>query len=72
MLAPALLGFLTPTGLPIMVTAFVASQRGDIPGWAVLAPISVTLISTGLLIRLLSATRDPAGPIIDVTERGFR
>jgi hypothetical protein len=51
--APALLGFLTLTGLPIMVTPFVASQRGDTPAWAVLAPIgAVTIISAGLLVRL--------------------
>jgi len=56
-LAPALLGFLALTGLPIMVTPFVAGQRGDSPAWAVLAPIAtVTILSTGLLIRLLSAT----------------
>jgi hypothetical protein len=61
--APALLGFLTLTGLPIMVTPFVASQRGDTPAWAVLAPIAaVTIISTGLLVRLLSATREPPVP----------
>ena len=62
-LAPALLGFLTLTGLPIMVTPFVASQRGDTPGWSVLTPIAVvTIISTGLLIRLLSATRKVSSP----------
>jgi hypothetical protein len=67
-LAPALLGFLILTGLPIMVTPFVASQRGDTPGWAVLAPITtVTIVSTVLLIRLLSAIREPTGPIITAT-----
>jgi hypothetical protein len=72
-LAPALLGFLALTGLPIMVTPFVADRRGETPAWAVLAPIAaVTIISTGLLIRLLSATRDPAGPIIDANELGLR
>jgi hypothetical protein len=68
-LAPALLGFLALTGLPIMVTPFVASQRGDTPAWAVLAPITaVTIISAGLLIRLLSTIQEPADPIIDTTK----
>ena len=71
--APALLGFLALTGLPIMVTPFVAGQRGDTPAWAVLAPIAaVTIISAGLLIRLLSAMREPTGPIINTTEIGLR
>ena len=70
-LAPALLGFLALTGLPIMVTPFVASQRGDTPAWAVLAPIAaVTVITIGLLIRLLSAMREPTGPIMDATATG--
>jgi len=62
-LAPALLGFLALTGLPIMVTPFVASQRGHTAAWAVLAPIAaITVITAGLLIRLLSAMREPDKP----------
>ena len=56
-----------------MVTPFVAGQRGDTPGWAVLAPVTaVTIVSTGLLIRLLPAIREPAGLIIDATAPGSR
>ena len=58
MLAPVLLGFLTLTGLPIMVTPFVADARGDAPGWAVIAPIgAMTIVSLVLLVRLLSTVQ---------------
>jgi hypothetical protein len=59
-IAPGLLVFLTLTGLPIMLTPFVAEARGDSPVWAVLAPLAVvTVASLTILIRLLSSARLP-------------
>ncbi len=47
-LGPALLLFLALTGLPIMVTPFVAWARGDDTTWALLIPIgAITVASTG-------------------------
>ena len=62
-LAPGLLGFLVLTGLPILVTPFVAQARGEVPAWGVLAPIgALTLLTSGLLAWLLRrpVTTDPA------------
>jgi hypothetical protein len=59
--APALLVFLALTGLPILLTPFVANARGDAPGWAVLPPVAViTVASLVLTGRLLSAARPAA------------
>lgn len=59
--APGLLVFLALTGLPILLTPFVAGARGDTAGWAVLPPIGVvTVASVALAVRLLSAARRSA------------
>jgi hypothetical protein len=56
MTAPGLLVFLALTGLPILLTPFIADARGDTAGWAVLLPIGVvTVASLTLLVRLLHA-----------------
>lgn len=66
--APGLLVFLTLTGLPILVTPFVANARGDTPGWAVLPPIAaITIVSVALTVRLLSTVRTTTPPPGDVT-----
>lgn len=53
---PALLLLLALTGLPIMVTPFVAWARGDDATWALLIPIgAITTASTWLSIRLVQA-----------------
>ena len=47
--APGLLVFLALTGLPILLTPFVANARGEAPGWAVLPPIAIiTVVSVAL------------------------
>ena len=62
-LGPALLLFLALTGLPIMVTPFVAWARGDDTTWALLIPIgAITAASTWLSIRLAQALRPAARP----------
>ena len=56
--APGLLVFLALTGLPILLTPFVADARGDVPGWAVVPPLAVvTVAGVALAVRLLSALR---------------
>jgi hypothetical protein len=63
-----LLVFLTLTGLPILLTPFVANARGDTPGWAVLPPIAaITIVSVALTVRLLSTVRTTTPPPGDVT-----
>ena len=53
-LAPGLLLFLVLTGLPILVTPFVAHARGDVATWAVMAPIgALTLLTAALLAWLM-------------------
>ncbi len=65
--APGLLVFLTLTGLPILLTPFVANARGVAPGWAVLPPIAViTVVSVALTVRLLPAARPATVPVGDV------
>ncbi len=45
------------TAVPILVTPFIASLRGDEPGWAVMAPIGVMALATlSVLWRVLRAT----------------
>lgn len=78
--APGLLVFLALTGLPILLTPFVANARGDAPGWAVLPPVAViTVVSVALTVRLLSAVRLAAvaggtcsGPGVSRRETGRR
>ena len=61
-LAPGLLLFLVLTGLPILVTPFVASARGGVATWSVLVPIGVlTLATAGLLGWLLRAVGPQRG-----------
>jgi hypothetical protein len=57
-IGPGLLAFLTLTGLPILLTPFVASARGYPPTWAAFAPVAVvTVASLATLLRLLSTAR---------------
>ncbi|GAB3159801.1 hypothetical protein [Microbispora hainanensis] len=52
--APGLLVFFALTGLPIMVTPFVAQARGDEPAWAVLPPIlAITIACLAVLAGLM-------------------
>jgi hypothetical protein len=52
---PAFLVFLILTGIPILITPFVQSMRGQTAGWAVFAPIgTLTVLLLGLLIWLIS------------------
>lgn len=65
-IAPGVLVFLTLTGMPIMLTPFIASARGDTPGWAALPPLAaVTVASLAILMSLLSAARPAADPVTD-------
>jgi hypothetical protein len=65
--APGLLVFLTLTGLPILLTPFIANARGGAPGWAVLPPIAtITIASFALTVRLLSAARLAPPPVADI------
>jgi hypothetical protein len=68
--APVMLLFLALTGLPVLVTVFVANARGNEPAWALLAPIGlITALSVGLAIRMLrgltsrSWRQPPAGAL---------
>jgi hypothetical protein len=64
-IAPGLLIFLALTGIPIMLTPFIADARGNTPGWAVLPPIAaITIASLALAIRLLWAARDTSPRIV--------
>ncbi len=55
---PAILAFLALTGVPILVTPFVAGVRGESANWTVTAPIAViTIASLLLLARILVAAR---------------
>jgi hypothetical protein len=59
-IGPGLLVFLTLTGLPILLTPFVASTRGYPPTWAAFAPVAaITIASLAALLRLLSTARPP-------------
>jgi hypothetical protein len=55
---PGLAVFITLTGMPIMLTPFIADARGDTPVWAVLPPLAA-VASLAILIRLPSAARPP-------------
>ncbi|MEV5743442.1 hypothetical protein AB0L30_25570 [Microbispora rosea] len=72
--APGLLAFLALTGLPIMVTPFVAQTRGDEPAWAVLPPIVGIVIAclavlAGLMRPLPRATGTPVKVPVSRTDR---
>jgi hypothetical protein len=55
---PAILAFLALTGVPILVTPFVAGARGESANWTATAPIVViTVASLLLLARMLTAAR---------------
>ena len=52
---PAFLVFLILTGIPILITPFVQSARGQTAGWGVFVPIgTLTMLLLGLLVWLNS------------------
>jgi hypothetical protein len=52
-LAPGLLVFLILTGIPILITPFVQSIRGENATWRIIAPIgTLTLLLLALLTWL--------------------
>ena len=54
-LAPAFIVFIILTGMPILITPFVQVRLGELPGWAVMAPIgTLVAISLVFLIWLIS------------------
>jgi hypothetical protein len=54
-LAPAFIVFLVLTGIPILITPFVQSARGQTATWGVIVPIgTLTVILLGLFTWLLS------------------
>jgi len=54
-LAPAFIVFLILTGIPILITPFVQSARGETAAWGVVVPIgALTIALFGLLVWLLS------------------
>jgi hypothetical protein len=54
--AIVLLVFLVLTSLPILVTPFVAQARGDTAGWAVIVPISILAMASGIMLARLIRT----------------
>lgn len=57
-LAPAAITFVILTGIPILITPVIQSARGEAAGWGVVVPIgTLTVVSTGLLIWLVSTVR---------------
>jgi hypothetical protein len=58
-LGPALLMFLGLTGLPILVTVFVAEARDHPAGWAVVGPVGAITAAAAVLFAL--TTRPRAG-----------
>ena len=57
-ITPAFLVFLILTGIPILITPFVQSARGQAAGWSVFVPIgTLTVLLLGLLIWLVSTIR---------------
>lgn len=57
-LAPSAIVFLILTGIPILITPFVQSARGEIAAWGVVVPIgTLTILLLGLLGWLLSTIR---------------
>jgi hypothetical protein len=56
--APALVAFLGLTGVPILVTPFVALARGETADWSVSGPIGVvTAVSLAVFVALLRTVR---------------
>ena len=61
-LAPSAIIFLILTGIPILITPVVQSMRGEVAAWSVVGPIgTLTVISIGLLVWLLSTMRHSSG-----------
>lgn len=59
-LAPAFLVFLLLTGVPILITPFVQSARGETAAWGVVVPIGfLSLVLLGLLVWLLATIKGP-------------
>src|SRR5665647_2174129 len=62
-LAPSLIVFLVLTGVPILLTPAVQAVRGETAAWGVVIPIgTLTVISLGMLVWLLSTMRSPESP----------
>jgi hypothetical protein len=62
LIGPGMLVFLGLTGLPILLTPFIADARGESPGWPLLAPMAtVVIVSLGLATRLLRTARRTTG-----------
>lgn len=60
-LAPVFIVFLILTGIPIIITPFVQSARGEIAAWEILIPIgTLTVLLSGLLIWLLTTMHPQA------------
>jgi hypothetical protein len=62
-LAPMMIVFLMLTGVPILLTPAVQTARGETAAWGVVMPIgTLTVISLGMLVWLLSTMRSPESP----------
>jgi len=62
-LAPMMIVFLMLTGAPILITPVVQTARGETAAWGVVMPIgTLTVISLGMLVWLLSTMRPPESP----------
>ena len=58
LIGPGMLVFLGLTGLPILLTPFIADARGEPPGWPLLLPMAaIVLASITLAVRLLRTDR---------------
>jgi hypothetical protein len=68
LLGPGMLVFLGLTGLPILLTPFIADTRGEDPGWPLLAPMATIVIaSLALAVRLLRTTNQVATPSVEAS-----
>ena len=57
-IGPGMLVFLGLTGLPILLTPFIADARGEPPGWPLLLPMGIIVVaSITLAVRLLRTDR---------------
>lgn len=58
-LAPSLMVFVILTGVPILLTPFLQTVRGEPAEWGVIAPIgTLTLLFLGMLLWLMNSIRD--------------